>query len=111
MEPSTVRTCVTPMVTAKLRFIWKVQLKVVDSFKYFGAILSKDDSCTVDIHIRITTVKAITWLDMICQNRTIRFATKYRLYKAHVVPIMLFVRHAFCLPIERGEFGYLRPSS
>lgn len=53
----------------------KAEFEEIKRLKYFGATLSKDDTCTTDIHIRIGT-------------ETQQFATKvhhptvkYRLYK------------------------------
>lgn len=67
------------------------KLEEVDSFKYLGATLSKDGSCTAEVRIRISTAtSAMARLDRIWRSNSISFTNKYRLYKSLVVSILLY---------------------
>ena len=67
------------------------KLEEVCSFKYLGATLSRDGSCTAEIRIRIgTATSAMARLDRIWRSNSINFTTKYRLYKSLVVSILLY---------------------
>lgn len=58
------------------------------SFRYIEASLSNDDTCTVDIRIRISA--AMTKLDSVWKINTIGFPTKYKLFKTLVVSLFLY---------------------
>ena len=66
------------------------QLEDVEKFKYLGAILSKDGSCTAEVRARIgNATSAMTKLNRIWKSN-IRLSTKLKLYKALVVSIVLY---------------------
>lgn len=44
-----------------------------------------------------TATGTLARLDRILDSKTIRFATKYRLYKFHLLPIPLYVRETWTL--------------
>ena len=67
-----------------------VQLEEVTSFKYLGATLSKDGTCTEEIRIRIATATAaMARLNRVWRSN-ISFTSKYKLYRVLVVSILLY---------------------
>ena len=59
------------------------------SFKYLGATLCKDDTCSAEVRIRIASTMAM----MVRLNKTwhcsrISFTSKFKLYKSLVTPIL-----------------------
>lgn len=65
-------------------------LEEVDRFKYLGAILSKDGTCTAEIRNRIASATAaLARLDRMWKSN-ISFPSKFKLYKALVVSILLY---------------------
>ena len=67
------------------------KLEEVNNFKYLGATLSKDGSCTAEVRIRIATaMAAMSRLSRLWKSSNISFTTKYRLYQALVVSILLY---------------------
>ena len=66
-------------------------LEEVTSFKYLGATLSKDGTCTAEIRIRINSATAaMARLNRVWKSN-IRFHTKFLLYKSLVVSILLYI--------------------
>ncbi|MGL4418375.1 MAG: reverse transcriptase domain-containing protein [Plesiomonas shigelloides] len=77
------------------------RLEEVNSFKYLGASLSKDGSCTAEIRIRIAAAaSAMARLDRIWRSNSISFTTKYRLYKSLVLSILLYGCEAWTMLAE-----------
>ena len=75
-------------------------LQEVTSFKYLGATLSKDGTCTAEIRIRIATATAaMARLSRIWKSN-INFHVKFKLYKALVVSIFLYGCEAWTLQKE-----------
>ena len=75
-------------------------LQEVTSFKYLGATLSKDGTCTAEIRIRIATATAaMARLSRIWKSN-INFHIKFKLYKALVVSIFLYGCEAWTLQKE-----------
>ena len=67
------------------------KLKEVTSFKYMGATLCKDDTCSAEVCIRNTSVMAaMAKLKRIWRGSTISFPRKFRLYKSLVTSILLY---------------------
>ena len=56
------------------------RLEEVTSFKYLGATLCKDDTCSAEVRIRLASaMAAMARLNSICQCSTISFASKFKL--------------------------------
>ena len=73
------------------------QLEEVRSFKYLGATLSKDGTCTEEIRARLTSaLAAMTRLSRVWKS-PINFKTKFRLYQSIVVPTLLYGCEAWVL--------------
>ena len=67
------------------------KLKEATSFKYLGATMSKDGTSTAEVRIRIAlATAAMARLSRLWTSSSIRFPTKYRLFKSLVVSILLF---------------------
>ena len=67
------------------------KLECVTSFKYLGAALCKDGTCSSEVHIRIASAMAATArLNKMWHCNTISFASKFRLYKALVTSFLLY---------------------
>ena len=63
----------------------------VTRFKYLGAILCKDDTCSAEVRIRLASaMAAMARRNSICQCSTISFASKFKLYKSLVTSILLY---------------------
>ena len=66
------------------------KLEEVTSFKYLGATLCKDGTCSAEICIRIASaVAAMARLNRILQCNTISFTSKFKLYMSPVTSILL----------------------
>ena len=66
------------------------KLEEVISFKYLGATLCKDGTCSAEVHIRIApAMTAMARLNRIWRCNTISFGGKFKLYKSLVTPILL----------------------
>ena len=58
----------------------------VTSFKYLGATLCKDGTCSAEVHIRIaSTMAAMARLNRTWQCNTIGFANEFKLYKSKTI--------------------------
>ena len=65
------------------------KLEELTSFKYLGAILYKDGTCSVEVRIRISSaMAAMARLNSIWRCSTISFAGKFKLYKSLVTSIL-----------------------
>ena len=65
------------------------KLEEVTSFKYQGATLCKDGTCSAEIRIRIASaMAAMARLNGIWRRNTISFASKFKLYKSLVTSIL-----------------------
>ena len=66
-------------------------LEEVASFKYLGATLCKDGACSAESRIRIASATVgIAGLNRICRSSTISLASKFKLYKSRITPILLY---------------------
>ena len=67
------------------------KLEEVTGFKYLGATLCKDGTCSAEVHIRIASaVAAMARLNRIWWCNTISFESKFKLYKSLVTSILLY---------------------
>ena len=67
------------------------KLGEVISFKYIGATLCRNDTCSAEIRIRIASaMAAMARLNRIWQCNTISFASNFKLYKSLVASILLY---------------------
>ena len=67
------------------------KLQEVTSFKYLGAILYKDGTCSAEVHIKIASdMAAMARLSRIWLCNTISFASKFKLHKSPVTSILLY---------------------
>lgn len=65
-------------------------LEEVASFKYLGATLTKDGTCTAEVRIRLgTATSAMARLSRVWRSN-ISFKSKFRLYKSLVVSVLLY---------------------
>ena len=65
-------------------------LEEVTSFKYLGATLCKDGTCSAEIHIMIALAIAVmARLNRSWRCNTVSFASKFKLYKPLVTSILL----------------------
>ena len=66
-------------------------LEEVASFKYLGATMCKDGTCSAEVHTRIASaMAAMARLNRIWRRNTIIFASKFKLYKSLVTSILLY---------------------
>ena len=74
------------------------KLEEVTSFKYLGATLCKDGTCSAQVHIRIAlAMEAMARLNKIWQCNTISFTSKFKFYKSLVTSILLYGRETWTL--------------
>ena len=64
------------------------KLEDMTSFKYLGATLCKDGTCSAEVYNRI--VSAMARLNRIWRCNTISFMSKFKLYKSLVTSILLY---------------------
>ena len=99
-EKSKVMVSSTEHITASITMNGE-PLEEVSTFKYLGATLSKDGTCTAEIRIRIATATAaMARLSRIWKSSNISFHTKYRLYRSLVLSILLYGCEAWTLLAE-----------
>ena len=72
----------------------------VSSFKYLGATLSEDGTCTAEIRIRIVTATAAMARLSRVWKSNISFHTRFKLYKSLVVSILLYGCETWTLMAE-----------
>ena len=79
------------------------KLEEVTNFKYLGAYLSKDGTCSAQIHISIASaMAAMVRINGILWSNAISCTSKFKLYKSLVTSIPLMaVKHGPCLTIEK----------
>ena len=59
------------------------KLENVTSFKYLGATLGKDGTCSAEVRVRLSSATAaLARLNMICRCSTVSFTGKCNLYKS-----------------------------
>ena len=67
------------------------RLGELTGFKYLGATLFKDGTCSAEVRIRIASVMAaMARLNMIWRCNTISFASKFKLYKFPITSVLLY---------------------
>ena len=67
------------------------KLEEATSFKYLEATLCRDGTCSAEICIKIASVMAaMARLNRIWWCNTISFASKFKLYKSHVISVLLY---------------------
>ena len=67
------------------------KLEQVTIFKYLGATLCRDGTCSAEVRKRIASaVAAMARLNRIWRCNTISFASKFKLYKSLVTSILLY---------------------
>ena len=84
MEVSTEKSKIMTKSTnnSSADFTMNVQKLEVTSFKYLGATLCKDGTCSAEIRIRVASaMAAMAGLHRIWRVNTISFASKFKLYK------------------------------
>ena len=64
------------------------KLEEVTSFKYLGATLYKDGTCSAEVRIRIAS--AMARLNRIWRCNTISFASRFKVNKSLVTSILLY---------------------
>ena len=89
-EKSNIRTNSTNNISADIRMIGQ-NLEEVTSFKYLGATLCKDGTCSTEVCIRITSaMAAMARLSRTWRYNTISFASMVKRYKYFVTSILLY---------------------
>ena len=76
------------------------KLEEVTSFKYLGAALSKDGTCSAEVRISAPARAAMARLNRIWRCSTITFASKFKLYKSLVNSILLHACETWTLPAD-----------
>ena len=80
------------------------KLEEVDSFRYLGALITKDGSCRKDILARIAqAMAAMSKLDEIWKCNRLSFKTKLRLYRTLVIPILLYGCESWTLNADTAK--------
>ena len=80
------------------------KLEQVTGFKYQGATLCKDGTCSVEIHIRIDSAMAtMARLERICRSNIISSASEFELYKSLVISILLYGCETWTLSSDSEE--------
>ena len=80
------------------------KLQEVTSFKYLGAILYKDGTCSAEVHIKIASdMAAMARLSRIWLCNTISFASNFKLYTSLITSILLYGRETWILLADSEE--------
>ena len=90
------------------------RLEEVTSFKYLGATLCKDGTYCAEVCIRITSaMAAMARLNKIWHCHTLRFASRFKLYKFPIISILLYGCETWTLlaDSERGIYSRLSTPS
>ena len=85
------------------------KLEEMTSFKYLGATLCKDGTCSAEIRIRIASATAaMARLNKIWRCNTITFTSKFKIYKSLVTAIFLYCCETWTLlaDSERNYPGF-----
>ena len=89
------------------------KLEEVTSFKYLGATLCKDGTCSAEVCISIaSSMAAMARLKMIWKCNTASFAIKFKLYNLLSPPSScMAVKHGPCLLTLKKRSMLLKPST
>ena len=81
------------------------RLEDVTSFKYLGAILCKDGTCSAEVSFKIAlrAMAAMARLNRIWWLNTISFTSKFKLYKSLVTSILLYGCETLTLLANSGK--------
>ena len=83
----------TPMI-----YMYDMQIKNVEHFKYLGAMLTNSGNSKIEIRIRLATaVSALVKLENIWHSGEIEFKLKFRLYNSLVLKTLLYVCETWTL--------------
>lgn len=100
-EKSKVLVNGTDDTTSATIFMNGQQLEEVANFKYLGATLTKDGRSTTEIKTRLAmATSAMAKLNNIWKSREISFSTKFKLYRALVLSILLYGCESWTLNAE-----------
>ena len=102
-EKSKIRTKSMNNITAEISMHGQ-KLKQVTSFKYLGATLYKDGTCSAEVHIKIASdMAAMARLSRIWLCNTISFASNFKLYTSLITSILLYGREIWILLADSEE--------
>ena len=90
------------------------KLEEVTSFKYLGATLCRNDTCSAEVRIRIASAMAsMATLNRIWQCNTISFASKFKLYKSLVTTNLQYGCETWTLLADwkKKRFRLSKPSA
>ena len=89
-EKSNIMTIGTNIINADISMN-RQKLEEVTNFKYMGATLCKDGTCSAKVRIRIALVMtAVARLSRIWRCNTTSFASNFKPYKSLVISILLY---------------------
>ena len=92
-EKSNIMTIGTNIINADISMN-RQKLEEVTNFKYMGATLCKDGTCSAKVRIRIALVMtAVARLSRIWRCNTTSFASNFKPYKSLVISILLYGCH------------------
>ena len=82
------------------------KLEEMTSFKYFGATLCKDGTCSAEIRIRIASATAaMARLNKIWRCKINSFASKFTIYKSLVTSIIFYSCETWTLHCDSEKKG------
>ena len=100
MEVSTEKSKIMNKISADISMIGQ-KLEEVTSFKYLGATLCKDGTCSAEVCIRIASaIAAVARLNRIWQCNILSFVNKFKLYKSLVTSIFLYGCETWTLLVD-----------